>query len=100
MAGRVIKIHQGTGQLTGESLCLSCSRGYVRHDSRGETRYCRYFEQYLRADVQKCSEYYNSALPSLNDMHQIAWTLLTDKAKKIGFKPPKASGHAPDDWMD
>jgi len=98
----VTKIQQGTGQLTGASLCLSCTHGSIRQDAKGEHRRCDVFRRDLSSDVRQCSEYYNSGLPKLSDMHAIAWTLVTDKTKKIGFKPPKKSDDAsmPSDWWD
>lgn len=47
--------------------------------------------------IYDCNSYYNSNLPSLNDMYDIAWEVKTDSAgKKVGFSPPdKVSGGRP-----
>lgn len=99
-----LKIHHGTGRLTGVSLCRSCYHSLVRVDKQGEQIYCQQLGHpgnQLRSDVLDCNKYYSSALPSLHDMQQVAWTLRTDKAgKAIGFKAPKAAelDIEPDRW--
>lgn len=85
-----LKIHRGTGKLTGQSLCLSCENGRTWTDQRGETTICTMMKIPLRGKVTDCSDYYSSALPSLRDMKETAWTLRTEKGgKAIGFAPPK-----------
>ena len=87
-----IKIHQGTGKLTGESLCRSCTYGLFNIDSKGEHTTCLYSQKVNpMGKVTECSYYYNKSLPSLQAMSQSAWTLRTEKdGRKIGFEAPKA----------
>lgn len=90
MSDVVVKIHHGTGRLTGESLCRSCTNGGVRVDQRGEVTYCSAFRCQPRGSVTECSAYYNRSLPDLNDFRRIAWTLRTEKGgRAIGFAPPE-----------
>lgn len=87
----VIKIHKGTGQQTGTSLCRSCQYSLVLTDARGEQIRCRMDNRMpVRGNVYECNAYYNAALPSLDDMYRSAWTLRTEKnGRGIGFTPPK-----------
>jgi hypothetical protein len=96
-----VKIHQGTGRLTGQSLCLSCGHGMRYTDSSGEHMRCQALGQYNpvipRGLVTECSAYYNAGLPDLHFMQQTAWTLRTEKGgKRIGFAPPKQYPDAPE----
>jgi hypothetical protein len=90
-----LKIHQGTGKLTGQSLCRSCENGVIRKGVRGEEDIqCDVFGKPIVQNITDCSSYYNKALPSLRSFEQLAWTLLTDKKNKVGFKPPNKN----EDW--
>lgn len=98
-----LKIHQGTGRLTGVNLCRSCSNAMVREDQQGEQIFCQAVGiagAMVRSNVRTCSMYNNKALPSMYDLRQIAWTLRTENdGRKIGFTPPKQRGNdfPPDD---
>ena len=90
-----LKIHQGTGRLTGVSLCKSCKYALVREDRQGMQVFCGYYGSSLgpaamvRSDVRECSAYYNKGLSSLHAMTETAWTLRTEKnGRGIGFTPP------------
>lgn len=88
----MLKIHQGTGRLTGDSLCRSCENGMRVTDARGERIFCDNLPRGFlpRGHVTECSAYYNATLPSLSAMKETAWTLRTEKGgKAIGFAPPK-----------
>lgn len=97
MSDITIKIHQGTGHLTGESLCKSCSFATCLEDRRGEHVYCNqvpFGNLQIKGKVLTCNRYYNRNLPTLNDLYQTAWTLRTEKnGKMIGFKPPESSAY-------
>lgn len=82
-----VKIHQGTGKLTDQALCLSCSHSIIRN----ETIHCMYYgeDMLIKEKVYKCNKYYNVSLPSRQDMEAIAWELKTTGGRKIGFYPPK-----------
>ena len=95
-----IKIHRGTGRLTGDSLCKSCSHAMSWVDHKGEHTECSRMDLGTnpKGKVFECSAYYNSSLSSITDMNQIAWTLRTEKGgKMIGFTPP-VKGKPP--WED
>ncbi len=88
----VLKIHGGTGRLTGESLCRSCSYAIIMTDYRGEHVRCGMLRDRVCGRVTECSSYENKSLPSLARMQEVAWTLRTEKnGKGIGFKPPEQS---------
>lgn len=93
-----LKIHEGTGKLTGRSLCETCASGQVWTDATGEHTVChRMYGLNMRAHqplgrVTECSVYYNKMLPSLRDLELSAWTLRTEKnGRQIGFEPPKTN---------
>lgn len=94
MSDIAFKIHEGTGRLTGESLCKSCSAATCWTDHSGEHTACStlpFGVPQPKGKVWTCSRYYNRNLPSLNDLYQTAWTLRTEKnGKMIGFRPPKS----------
>ena len=92
MADIYIKIHRGTGKLTGQSLCKTCTNSMIWTDARGEHTTCNTSHPNWapQGKVLDCSDYYSSTLPSLRDMRETAWTLRTEKGgKAIGFTPPK-----------
>ena len=82
-----IKIHQGTGRLTGESLCRSCANSLIIED----TTICQVVHPqiWIRKPVFNCTGYHNKSLPSIRSMEFIAWELRTSGGRKLGFSPPK-----------
>lgn len=88
----VLRIHQGTGRSTGESLCRSCKYNMNWVDRVGEHNHCSMLGKDAQpmGNIYRCSAYYNANLPSLRAMCDTAWTLRTEKGgKMIGFAPPK-----------
>lgn len=88
----VLRIHQGTGRSTGESMCRSCEHNTNWVDRAGEHNRCSMLgkDAQPKGNVYQCSDYYSASLPSLRDMRETAWTLRTEKGGKvIGFAPPK-----------
>ena len=89
-----LKIHQGTGKLTGVSLCKSCSHSLIREDRQGTQMFCGIHGSFgksheVRSDVRECSGYYNKTMPHIHMLEQTAWTLRTEKnGRSIGFAPP------------
>ena len=94
-----LKIHQGTGRLTGESLCNSCSHAMIVTDARGQTVRCirnSFLSFSPRGKVTDCTTYYNANLPSLAALGEIAWELKTEgSGSKMGFKPPTQKDRPP-----
>ena len=87
-----LKIHQGTGRLTGEHLCKSCRYSHILVDRGGEHFYCEQMgpDQHVNGVVTECNRYKNQSLPTLQDLYASAWTLRTEKdGRKIGFEAPK-----------
>ena len=90
-----VKIHQGTGRLTGESLCKSCANAAIIEEHIN----CQVVHPgiWIRKPVFNCTGYYNKALPSIRSMESIAWELRTSGGRKLGFAPPKKrQDEAPD----
>src|SRR5262245_19375543 len=85
-----VKVRDGTVNHGDTSLCASCRHAIV-------TRGVRLGEEFVRCGVRwqlrtipfrvtSCSEYQDRALPTLDDMEEIAWTLRsTPSGKKVGF---------------
>jgi hypothetical protein len=89
MSDVTIKIHQGTGRLTGLNLCRTCTNGMTRRGTRGEEQiFCDVYQERMNQNITECSNYYNKSLPTVRSMEQLAWTLRLDKNRKAGFVPP------------
>ena len=90
----VFKIHNGTVR-SDTNLCASCRHCHraVGSSSGRETLRCNLNYTYpitLREPVAHCNAYSNRNLPTLDQMMEIAWTLMTDKGgRKIGFQSPE-----------
>lgn len=86
----VLKIQNGTISDAGVSLCTTCTNATIAKGSglAEELIYCSSLRSKLRFKVFKCSGYEDKRLPSLYEMQQLAWTLQTDRTKKIGFQSP------------
>lgn len=90
----VLKVQDGT-QRGDTNLCLSCRNAHHVQSSRSgaESLIClatpppglRIIEP-----VGRCTAYLDRSKPTLWDMQQIAWQLMTDKGgRKIGFLSPE-----------
>lgn len=85
-----LKIHQGTGRLTGESMCRSCDHGSRWTDSQGEHVECQFnSHRRIRGKVLDCNDYYSATLPSMSDMKELAWVLRPGSGRAAGFQPPQ-----------
>lgn len=87
----VFKIHNGTIR-SDINLCLSCRHAHRTIGISGrESILCNANYQYkVKEAIAHCSHYLNKNLPTLTDMQEIAWTLMTDKGgRKIGFQSPE-----------
>jgi hypothetical protein len=85
-----VKVRDGTVNHGETSLCASCRHAMV-------TKGARLGEEFVRCGVRwqlvaisfrvtSCTEYLDRALPSLDDMEEIAWPLRsTPRGKKVGF---------------
>lgn len=91
----LLKINQGTGRLTGKSLCLTCRYSRVMTTRRETTTICQEDStaQLITDPVLECSAYFNKTLQSRKDFEEIAWTIDVNK-RRVGFagavtiKPP------------
>lgn len=90
----VFKIHNGT--VRGDvNLCLGCRMSHrtVGSLSGRETITCNAnynHPRVMREPIANCSQYQDKNKPTLSDMAEIAWTLMTDKGgRKIGFQSPE-----------
>jgi hypothetical protein len=85
-----VKVRDGTVNHGDASLCSSCRHAMV-------TKGARLGEELVRCGVRwqlvaisfrvtSCTEYQDRALPTLDDMEEIAWSLRsTPRGKKVGF---------------
>ena len=90
----VLKIANGTPR-SDENLCRTCRNCQIsRGASSGRESY-RCFANYnhpvmLREAMCRCSFYSDARRPTLDQMAQIAWSLMTDKGgRSIGFLSPE-----------
>ena len=96
-----LKIHQGTGRLTGVNLCRSCAYALMREDRQGTQVFCGIqgsagAAHLVRSDIIECSGYSNKTMTPIHVMEQTAWTLRTEKnGRSIGFAPPADKKDSP-----
>ena len=89
----VLKVLNGT-QRSDVNLCTTCACAHVLTVESGQ-RHIRCNQNYqnpltLRQAVTQCSGYLDRTRPSLQQMQDIAWTLMTDKGgRKVGFARPE-----------
>lgn len=90
----VLKVNGGTPR-SDENLCATCRNCHVsRGASTGRTTY-RCYANYqhpvnLTEGMAQCSHYLDTRRPTLEQMQEIAWSLMTDKGgRKIGFLSPE-----------
>lgn len=73
-----------------KTLCESCDAGIVTEAADNVVRaWCGQRGTPIRVPnmIEKCSSYKQKGEPSLYDLKEIAWMLITDKkGNKIGFK--------------
>lgn len=82
-----LKIHQGTGRLSGTHLCRQCVHSKIINE---ETICCQSYKTVrISKPVLSCNRFYSSSLPSLASFEELAWTLKTDGGRKVGFVPPE-----------
>ncbi|PYQ41683.1 MAG: hypothetical protein DMF77_15115 [Acidobacteria bacterium] len=90
-----IKVFGGTPQHSAPSLCLTCRRATVvkGHSLSSEIIRCHALDRTMDFPVRECDSYDDRSQPSLWDLKEIAWALVTDKRNRIGFVPRK-------DWSE
>jgi hypothetical protein len=85
-----LKIHQGTGRLTGAPLCNSCSFSRIINERVLCNQGWGQNPLEIEEPVRSCNRYYNATLPALSSMEEIAWELKTEgSGHKLGFVPPE-----------
>ena len=88
----VIKVQDGTVRSDTKTLCLSCIHGHVIRGRNNEQKIVcgRMMENgLLNFPVVECNMYQDKSKPSLHDMEDIAWMLVTKKSSHaIGFVDP------------
>lgn len=98
----VLKIHNGT--VRGDvNLCLSCRFSHCTTSAQTGRDFIACNVNYshpirMNEAVARCNQYQDKNKPTLSDMNEIAWTLMTDKGgRKIGFQSPEQrSNNQPD----
>lgn len=88
-----IKVINGTRPGDGKSLCTSCRYGkFAKGESESEVHFdCDGFTEAPKfKKITECNQYVNKSLPSMRDMQDLAWILVTDRNRqKIGFQQAK-----------
>jgi hypothetical protein len=88
----VFKIHNGTtrGDINLCTSCRFCHRTVASQSGR-ETMVCNANRPFaIKEPIATCNIYLDRSKPTLHDMQEIAWTLMTDKGgRKIGFQSPE-----------
>lgn len=91
MSDIVFKIHRGTAK-GGGTLCRTCTNAHVvRGVNNEEFIRCTHGEAIgIRFEVAECNRYYSAALPTLYEMEEIAWRLVTKTGgRSFGFVDAK-----------
>lgn len=87
----VLKVQQGTTKGTG-SLCRTCRAAHiVRGNNNQQLVTCGAGNAPLRVrfDIAECNRYMSATQPSLYEMEEIAWRLVTKQAgRPMGFVNP------------
>jgi hypothetical protein len=63
------------------------------HSLNSEIVRCHALERTMNFPVTQCDSYDDRSQPSLWDMKEVAWALVTDRRNRIGFVPRK-------DWSE
>jgi hypothetical protein len=89
----VLKVHNGTRR-SDINLCSSCRYGFHTKASLSgnELVLCMAVNPAMRVPepLAECSTYLDRTQPTLHDMQEIAWSLMTDKGgRKLGFLSPE-----------
>lgn len=88
----VLKIHNGTR--ADAALCKSCRNALITKGNNGQhVIYCSggggANPIRISFDVSECNRYFNATQPTLYEMEEIAWRLITKNAgRQIGFVNP------------
>lgn len=92
--GVVLKIHAGT-EREDFNLCATCRNCHTYIEARTGEKNVRCFANYqhplrLTGPIARCNLYSDATRPTLDQMQQIAWQLMTNKSNKaIGFLSPE-----------
>jgi len=87
----VFKIHRGTPR-SDVNLCPSCRHCHRMVEATGRERVLCTANRIINMTqpIVECSLYINRTQPTLSDMQEIAWSLMTDKGgRKLGFQSPE-----------
>lgn len=94
----VLKMRQATTN-SRTHLCASCSSAVVRRgvNSSEDLQVCTYIGGYthgkhavITGQVAECSSYYPKNLPSIHQLQEIAWEIVTKGDRgKVGFITPE-----------
>jgi hypothetical protein len=70
----------------------------IVENSKGEQKtYCNYYgnQTLITEEIAKCNKHEDTNHPTEREMMDIAWTISTDKNRKMGFDPPKKKERDP-----
>lgn len=89
----VLKIRNGTAR-EDKNLCTSCRFSHIYVDAQREERtiLCTYGREKRqnKGPISECNQYSDRTKPTLDDMNEIAWQLMTNKGgRSVGFLSPE-----------
>jgi len=83
------KVHGGTPNHSAPMLCGTCEHAQTIRGLRSSefNVHCDWFQKWIPWPVYQCSQYADKRLPSLRDMKDTAWILLSDerRGREVGF---------------
>ena len=78
-------------------LCGSCSNAHIDEDESGRVRIScddlPTHQDMIMKKVTRCNRYQAANMPSKYDMQRMAWIIVVDSEKKIGFVQPGTEKH-------
>lgn len=73
-----------------ENLCRTCRYGQVARGTNNEEYVnCQRFDRSFTFQVAECNQYENKNTPTLYEMEEIAWRVVTKGSRVLGFVDAK-----------
>lgn len=78
------------------TLCEKCDHSLIRQGQGAAVVICSWAGRDWRVTerVERCNQFQDKNTPSKHDYAKIGWVLETNKAEKVGFRPPNKSERA------
>lgn len=88
----VLKMQNGTDR-EDKNLCGTCRHSHIYTEAaRGERTVLCVYDRPIRmhGPISQCNKHVDRMAPTLNDMNEIAWQLMTNKGgRHVGFLSPE-----------